>query len=130
MSYISTLEGQLLFDTEEQFNNARSEIEDWEDNLSFYPPAETEYGNWEIVINKSSYRNLGRNLDSVLEMATAGWVIGTSNDVSWHGAIERADGTSVEVDLEDFASQNQDELSLPDRPNKDDYENEDDWFED
>jgi len=53
MSYISTLEGQLLFDTEEQFNNARSEIEDWEDNLSFYPPAETEYGNWEIVINKS-----------------------------------------------------------------------------
>jgi hypothetical protein len=66
------------------------------------------------------------------ELADEGQVIGTSNDVNWHGFIVTVDEGRERYNLEEWIENNQAELQNPnlpnDEPKQSEYEDESTWF--
>lgn len=121
MSYISEIEGRILYETEEAFEQGKETINSWSDEVEFNTPSESESGLFEIVIELKTYRNLGRNIENAFETASSGFVIGTSNDVTWHGSLITT-SLNLEQDLTDWADQNRDKYDLPEEPNPENTE--------
>jgi len=87
-----------------------------------------EEGDWVDILKipTETHRNLGRNTDLLLEPATSGCVIATANEPSWHGAVDYADGRSIEVDLREWMGEGHAE----EEPEESNYPTHDDWFDD
>jgi|AntDeeMinimDraft_6_1070357.scaffolds.fasta_scaffold07231_1 hypothetical protein len=132
MSYISTLAGELWYSVEEDFIEALEVIGEggWTDQVDLVTTegelTEDEVGG--IKIPFGVYRNLGRNLDILLDLARGGYVIGTSSDVRWHGFFVKPDGTDESYDLDEWITNNH--LKLADqKPLKVDFKDESEWFD-
>lgn len=113
------MEGELEYDSTESFENAVAFLEDH----GYADAVEIDRGSNVIRIEYGTYRNLGRNLDRLVEEASAGTVIGFSNDVSWHGFVETAGGKSEEINLNKFAE----EHGFEEPPNTDNPDEYTDW---
>jgi hypothetical protein len=121
MSYISTLEGRVTYDSTEAFETAVENLE----SHGFKSMVELKPDKCEILLNIGTYRNLGRNLELLLDTASGGGVVGVSSEVNWHGFVATPE-TEEEFDLENWAARNGFETSRPEQEN---FETEDDWWD-
>lgn len=103
MSYISTLQGEIQYKTEEEYEEAVEQLEEWgyipkEENIQLNPNTLT------ITLEKGVYRNLGRNLEVLMKDAESGRVIGISNEFNWHGTVDTPE-RSEEIGMMEFAEE-------------------------
>lgn len=88
----------------------------------------TDEDQWVLVIPTGGYQNLNRHVDELQEKASSWKYIETTADGEFKGYISTSD-ERTEFDLEEWVTNHSNEL-MDSRPNKEDYETEDDWFED
>jgi hypothetical protein len=100
MSYIAFIEGELQFDSDDAFEQMVDRLNPWDGE--FY----TDVPNRRIEF-EGTYRNLGRHTEELLDTASGGYLIGHSNDTSWHGFVATPAG-ETEYDLETYADEHVD----------------------
>lgn len=134
MSYHSELHGIALFDTRSTLNELLSGLND----LGYITEEELNdaYGRFSIgrvqkdgeeyysfTIPRNHYRNLGRHTDMILDNAVEGIVVGTSNDVKWHGFVARPN-EEKETDLRNWVDN---QANADPEPVESDYESFGEW---
>lgn len=121
MSYIASLEGKVVYNSSKGFEEAVKRLDEHE---SFKRMVKLNYDQNEITIPTGTYRNLGRNLQLLLDSASDGYIVGVSNDAKWHGFVATPQ-TEDEFDLENWAAESGFKES---RPLKENFDTEDDWW--
>lgn len=125
MSYISTLKGEIQYGTEEEYEEAVEQLKEW--GYIPNPEENIQLNNDTLTITLDGvYRNLGRNLEVLMDNAENGRVVGVSNEFNWHGTIDTPE-RSEEIDMMEFAEE-EGFTNAPDPDNDwDEYVN---WKED
>lgn len=127
MSYVARMFGEVMFDTEENFNQAKEILENagW---LEEFNIEKSEEADWvaKLVLERSTVRNLGRHTDDILTKASDGFFIGVTNDVSWEGFYDTT-GEYAEYDLEGWIRENTNLHRH--KPEESNYEDESDYYD-
>jgi len=129
MSYIATIQGVLRYPNEktlaEVLDAVENQSEQWASTLQLDADTLT------LTVPKNTYRGLGRNLDILTDEATDGWIVGTSNEPSWHGFVHTVtDNGGVvkrEIDLNDYVELS--DYSFSRKPHREDYASETSWHD-
>jgi len=135
MSYISTLQGELEFSDTLSLLQAVQYLHKgkWANKMTIDIPDGQIIPKGEVAtinIPVRTYRNLGRNLEEIANLADDGYVVGTSTEVNWHGFIITPKEGHVQFDLEKWITDNKDKLDADkQRPHKEEYDTESKWFE-
>lgn len=136
MSYISTLEGELVFNDSVKIRQAIQYLHqgDWADKLTINIPGGAVIPQGETAMIKiplGTYRNLGRNLEKIVNLADDGYVVGTSTEVEWHGFIVTPEDGYEQYYLESWIAENNENIPdyMEDKPQKEEYNNKSNWFD-
>jgi len=121
MSYIANLEGKVVYNSDKGFKKAVKRLDE---NESFKRMVGLNSDQNEITVPTGTYRNLGRNLQLLLDSSSDGYIVGVSNDVKWHGFVATPQ-TEDEFDLENWSTENGFKES---RPLKENFDTEEDWW--
>lgn len=109
MSYIARMQGKVSFSNEDNFHEAIEYLEDGK----YLSEVVVDHDSMTIEAPEGTYRNLGRNVDTLLELGDSGYFVGVSNDVKWHGFVITTVEDEQEFHLEEWAEENE----FKDRPN-------------
>lgn len=123
MSYIATMQGEVEFPDQAALENAEEELERMSGDNGFQGIRVVD-DSLTVTIEFGVYRGLGAHLDRIFQYAAGGYVIGYSNDSGWEGFVETTRGRD-HTSLEEWAAEN----GFDNRPDKDDFETEDEWFD-
>lgn len=129
MSRVSTLEGGVVYDSEETRDAVLEKLreEGWDSN-NIYPRSRTVDGEmrWIIHIRNGIYRNLGHHLELLFDDAVDYGVVEYCTDGTLEGNVYTTESTE-EYDIDEWISDTHPSIA-DSKPEKAEFDTEDDWF--